>query len=197
MKTQNVLMTTIIKWVSGIEGRLSMLDGGKSKTDLPYGAPFSKLTEKIQETEVRLNSCRKRMSETNEELTSKIRRVEGGVDVVMDCVEENQVNRHEEMERIREKIDNNISRIEKNFKAMKRKVNRLPTTSTRRKKWSTCHHAPEPIPGSKITSSTEWRRRCLAEVKCTAFKEHCFMKCQFCGYDYRGKSVTVNAQTNQ
>ena len=191
-------MTTIVKWVSGIEGRLSMLDGRKSKTDLPYGAPFSKLTEKIQETEVCLNSCRKWMSETNEELTSKIRRVEGGVDVVMDCVEENQVNRHEEMERIREKIDSNISRIEKNFKAMKRKVNRLPTTPTTRKKRSTCHHAPEPIPGSKITSSsTEWRRRCLAEVKCTTFKEHCFMKCWFCGYDYRGKSVTVNAQTNQ
>ena len=192
VKTRNVLMITIIKWVGGIEGRFSMLDGGKSKIDLPYGAPFCKLTEKIEETESRLNTCRKWMRESNAELTSKIRRVEGDVDVVINCVEQNEVDGHEEMERIREKIDNNINRIEKNFKAMERKVNGLPTTSTTRKKRrSTCH--AERIPGSKISSSTEWRRRCLAEVKCTTFKEHCFMKCRFCGYDYRGKSVTVNA----
>ena len=189
VETQNVLMTTIIKWVSGIEGRLSMLDGGKSKIDLPYGAPFYKLTEKIEQTESRLNTCRKRMRESNEELTSKIRRVEGDVDVIINGVEQNEVDGHEEMEKIREKIDNNINRIEKNIKAMERKVNGLPTTSTtRRKRRSTCH-----AEHSKISSSTEWRRRCLAEVKCTTFKEHCFMKCRFCGYDYRGKSVTVNA----
>ena len=37
------------------------------------------------------------------------------------------VNRHE-------KIDNNISGIEKNFKAMKRKVYRLPTHNKKEKK---------------------------------------------------------------
>ena len=70
------------------------------------------------------------MRESNAELTSKIRQVEGDVDVVINCVEQNEVDGHEEMERIREKIDNNINRIEKNFKAMERKVNGLPTTST-------------------------------------------------------------------
>ena len=68
VKTQIVLMTTTVKWVSGIEGRLSMLDVEICKKDLPYGAPFSKLYEKIQETESRLNSCRKPIRESNAEL---------------------------------------------------------------------------------------------------------------------------------
>ena len=46
-----------------------------------YGAPFYKVTEKIHETESRLNNCRKRMRELNTELTSKICRVERDVNV--------------------------------------------------------------------------------------------------------------------
>ena len=213
-KDKYAMITMFTTWVSGIEGRLANLDGGIHES-AEISASGAQAIENFKFEMSQANTRANDMHKTLDTIVTDVRKVEVDVGTLHDActtIIEDLVNVDDRVEYViteRGKLVNFVNnmdkgledgfrKVEEAIEAIESKIN-LDAPATRKVRRAIRHNS-RPIPpvprGPPITTATEWRQRCLAEVRCEKFGDRCEMVCRACRHDYRGKAVTVNAHVN-
>ena len=180
-KDKNALITMVTTLVSGIERRFTNLDG------------------EVQAMRQTLNTIVTDVRKVEEKVVTSNSTLNESLLIVDDRVESLMLREKllaKEVINMNKGLVEGFQKVQEAIEAIEDKINIAPATKRRRAIRQSASPIP-PLPrGPPITTATEWRQRCLAEVHCKTFADRCKMKCRFCEYDYRGKAVTVNAHVS-
>ena len=210
-KDKYAMITMFTTWVSGIEGRLANLDGGIHES-AEISASGTQAIENFKFEMSQANTRANDMHKTLDTIVTDVRKVEVDVGTLQDTsttIIEDLVNVDDRVEYViteGQKLGNFVKdmnkglvdgfrKVEEAIETIESKINRAP--AKRKVRRVILSQPIPPVPsGPPITTATEWRQRCLAEVRCKKFGDRCEMMCRVCHHDYRGKAVTVNAHVN-